>query len=68
VLSKPITINGTIGANGRSRVNLSIHAQLIERAVMGGESEQQALTAFDGPLCSRANALGAEHKKEHGVS
>src|SRR5579862_5466243 len=48
VLSKPVTFRAEVFSNGaRRRVDLSVGAQLRQRAAMGGEKEQAELAAFE---------------------
>lgn len=66
VLSKPIVVRGIISTDGSpARVDMSLGAQLRQRAAMGGEKERAELTAFETLLATCiANALVAELRKE----
>jgi len=72
VLSKSPMIRGLISTNGTpGRVDMSLGAQLRQRAAMGGAREQAELAAFEKLLADwLAQALVAELKKEamHRVS
>lgn len=71
VLSKPLVIRGIISTDGLSRSDMSIAAQLRQRAAMGGEKERAELAAFNALLTECiANALVAELRRDaeaHGV-
>lgn len=66
VLSKPIVIRGIISTDGSpARVDMSLGAQLRQRAAMGGERERADLAAFEALLSKWiADALVAELRKE----
>ncbi len=65
VLSKSPMIRGLISTNGTpGRVDMSLGAQLRQRAAMGGAREQAELAAFEKLLADwLAQALVAELKK-----
>jgi len=69
VLSKPLLIRGIISTDGSpGRVDMSLGAQLRQRAAMGGERERAELAAFEALLARCiANALVAELRKEADV-
>lgn len=69
VLSKPIVIRGIISTDGSpARVDMSLGAQLRQRAAMGGERERSELAAFEALLAKCiASALVAELRKEADV-
>jgi hypothetical protein len=67
VLSKPIVLRGTIpavGGHGKTRLDLSMGAQLRQRAAMGGAKEQAELAAFDELWRKIAEAIVAPVRKE----
>jgi hypothetical protein len=65
VLSKPVTLRGMISADGSARTDLSIGAQLRQRAAMGGAKERAELAAFEALLVKAiASALVEELRRE----
>ena len=72
VLSKPLTIQGIISADGQStQVDMAVGDLLRQRAAMGGEKERAELAAFEELLSKCiADAILAELHKEaeaHGM-
>lgn len=66
VLSRPLTIQGSIPAHGQpGQVDISVGDQLRQRAAMGGEKERRELAAFEELLSKCiADAVVAELHKE----